>query len=213
MIPDSVCRVAFDRVATEVSEFSPAGKESRGCGDDIGNGGPALRFRQGKRCFEPSGIVGFRGRNHRGRNTAGELNRLVAHALDRTGLTSPMTRIGCRGLRRGGPYDGQVLALDLDAAKNIAIALAAVFAIGSVVSAWIMKTIIQKVATALVLAVLAFAVWSQRTSLQDCADKVKDAYERNGTSVSFIDTDCSFFGATITISDPRNGDQPADGTG
>ena len=106
-----------------------------------------------------------------------------------------------------------MLALTLDTAKNIAIALAVVFAIGSVAAAWIMKTIVQKVATALVLAVLAFAVWTQRTSLQDCADKVKDAYEREGTSVSFIDTDCSFFGATITVSDPRANDEPADDAG
>jgi hypothetical protein len=110
-------------------------------------------------------------------------------------------------------YDERVIALSLDAAKNIAIAVAVVFAIGSVAAAWVMKTIIQKVVTALVLAVLAFAVWTQRTSLQDCADKVKDAYERDGTSVSFIDTDCSFFGTTITISDPRAGDRPDDAAG
>lgn len=107
------------------------------------------------------------------------------------------------------PYDAHVLALTLDAAKNVAIAVAAIFVIGAVLSAWLMKTIIQKVATALVLAVLAFAVWSQRTSLQDCADKVSDAYDRNGSSVTFLDTECSFFGATITISDPRD-DAPDD---
>lgn len=106
-----------------------------------------------------------------------------------------------------------VLALTLDSAKNIAIGLAAVFAIGSIGAAWIMKTIVQKVATALVLAILAFAVWSQRTSLQDCADKVQDAFERSGTTVSLGDTDCSFFGTTITISDPRSGIDPADDAG
>ena len=58
-------------------------------------------------------------------------------------------------------------------------------------------------------ALLAFAVWSQRASLQDCADKVQANYERVGTNVSFLDTDCSFFGVTVTISDPRN-DDPAD---
>lgn len=119
----------------------------------------------------------------------------------------------CRGESASATYDVGVLALTLDSAKNIAIGLAAVFAIGSIGAAWIMKTIVQKVAMALVLAVLAFAVWSQRTSLQDCADKVQDAYERNGTTVSLSDTDCSFFGATITISDPRSNDQPADDAG
>ncbi|MFT6390947.1 MAG: Na+-translocating ferredoxin:NAD+ oxidoreductase RnfA subunit, partial [Ilumatobacter sp.] len=92
-----------------------------------------------------------------------------------------------------------MIALTLSDAKNIAIAVAAVFAVGSVASAWIMKTILQKVAVAAVLAVLAFAVWTQRTSLQDCADKVKNAYELDGVNPTLIDTDCSFFGVTITI--------------
>ncbi len=104
-----------------------------------------------------------------------------------------------------------MLAITLDTAKNVAIAMAAVFLVGAVLAAWLMKTIIQKVATALVLAILAFAVWSQRTSLQECADKVQDAYSREGSSVTFIDTECTFFGATITISDPR--DDPADSDG
>ena len=103
-----------------------------------------------------------------------------------------------------------MLAITLDEAKNIAVGLVAVFAIGAVASAWLMKTIVQKVAVAAVLAILAFAVWTQRQSLQDCADKVKDAYEFDGVNTTIIDTDCSFFGTTITISDPRNGDpEPA----
>lgn len=101
-----------------------------------------------------------------------------------------------------------MIALTLSDAKNIAIALATVFAVGSIASAWIMKTILQKVAVAALLATLAFAVWTQRTSLQDCADKVKNAYELDGINPSLVDTDCSFFGTTITISDPRNDDDP-----
>lgn len=103
-----------------------------------------------------------------------------------------------------------MLAITLSEAKNIAIGLVVVFLLGAVASAWIMKTIMQKVAVAAVLALLAFAVWTQRTSLQDCADKVKDAYEFDGVSPTIIDTDCSFFGTTITISDPR--DDQADDT-
>lgn len=104
-----------------------------------------------------------------------------------------------------------VLALSLDNAKNISIALALLFLAGSVASAWIMKTIMQKVAVAAVLVVLAFAVWTQRGSLQDCADKVKDAYEFEQVNPTFIDTDCSFFGTTITITDPRKDDDGGSG--
>ena len=105
-----------------------------------------------------------------------------------------------------------MFAITLEAAKNVGIAVAAVFVICAVLSAWLMKTIAQKLAAVLILGLLAFAVWSQRTSLQECADKVKDAYSRDGSSVAFIDTECSFFGATITISDPRD-DAPDDDSG
>ncbi len=96
-----------------------------------------------------------------------------------------------------------MFALSLEAAKNAAIAVVAVFVVGSVVAAWVMKTIIQKLATTAVLLLLAFSVYSQRTSLQDCADKVKGNFAREGTSVTVTDTDCSFFGTTVTVKDPR----------
>ena len=60
-----------------------------------------------------------------------------------------------------------------------------------------------------VLGVLAFAVFSQRTSLEDCADKVRDVYALRDDAVDpnvALDTDCSFFGTTISIRDPRNTD-------
>lgn len=101
-----------------------------------------------------------------------------------------------------------VLGITLDTAKNIAIGVVVVFLLGSLLAAWLMKTIIQKVAVAVVLALLAFAVWSQRTSLQECADKVQENFELEGTTASFVDTDCSFFGFDVTISDPRS---PSDG--
>ena len=97
-----------------------------------------------------------------------------------------------------------MFGLTLDAAKDIAVAVVIVFLVGSIAAIWIMKSIIQKVATAAVLLLLAFAVYSQRTSLQDCADKVQGNFARDGTSVTVIDTECSFFGTTVTVKDPRN---------
>ena len=47
-----------------------------------------------------------------------------------------------------------MLAITLAEAKNIAIGLIVVFAVGSIAAAWIMKTIMQKLAVAAVLAVL-----------------------------------------------------------
>jgi len=101
-------------------------------------------------------------------------------------------------------YSCEVPALTLDNAKTIAIIVALVFVIGAVLSFWVMKTIVSKLVVAGLLGLLAFAVWTQRTSLQDCADKVQGNFERVGTEVTVADTQCSFFGATITISDPRD---------
>jgi hypothetical protein len=67
-----------------------------------------------------------------------------------------------------------------------------------------MKGILAKLAGFVLLGLLGFAVWTQRGALQDCADKVRDNYERTGTSMTVFDTECSFFGVSITIADPRS---------
>ncbi len=103
-----------------------------------------------------------------------------------------------------------MLALSLDDAKTIAIVAATALVLGAIVSFWIMKSIVQKFAVAALLALLAFAVWTQRVSLQDCADKVQNSFELAGTDVTVSDTECSFFGVTVAISDPRSG-APSDG--
>lgn len=111
-------------------------------------------------------------------------------------------RRGQPGVR---PTVTQVFGLTLDDAKTIAIVLATVLAVGAVVSFWVMKSIVQKLAVAALLALLAFAVWTQRVSLQDCADKVQGSFELAGSDVAVTDTECSFFGISVAISDPRSG--------
>lgn len=93
--------------------------------------------------------------------------------------------------------------MTLSDAKTIAVGLVAAFAVGSILAVWILKSIVQKLLVVGVLAVFGYGVWTQRAALEDCADKVQDAYEFDGINPTIIDTDCSFFGATITISDPR----------
>ena len=96
-----------------------------------------------------------------------------------------------------------MFAITFDDAKTIAAVAATILVVGAILAFWLLKTIIQKVAVAVLLGLLAFAVWSQRTALVDCADKVEASYERVGTSVTIDDTECSFFGMSVTISDPR----------
>jgi Flp pilus assembly protein TadB len=118
-----------------------------------------------------------------------------------------------------------VLGLSLDEARNIALVGAAAFAVAAIAAIWIMKSIVQKVLVALLLVMLAFAVWSQRESLQECAEQVKvnvtdgivDAATagvgtpttvtpgsetpggESGTESGLPDTTCTFFGVDVTI--------------
>ena len=89
-----------------------------------------------------------------------------------------------------------MLALTLGQAKNVALLAALVLAVGAIGSAWVMKEIAQKAAMFVILALLAILVWTQRASLEECADKVKQS---NLTT----DTTCSFFGREIEIKTAR----------
>jgi len=114
-----------------------------------------------------------------------------------------------------------VLGLSLDEAKNLALVAATVFAIGAIVAIWMMKTIVQKVLVAVLLVMLAFAAWSQRESLQECAEQVQanvgtavadattpsttatgTATEGTGdgaTASASTEASCTFFGVDVTL--------------
>ena len=115
-----------------------------------------------------------------------------------------------------------MIALSLDEARNIALVAATAFAIAAIVAIWVMKTIVQKVLVAVLLVMLAFAAWSQRESLQECAEQVQanvtadianattsptttlgtttagnTPTAADGTTIS--ETTCTFFGVDVTI--------------
>ena len=117
-----------------------------------------------------------------------------------------------------------MLGLSLDEAKNVALVAATVFAIGAIAAIWMMKTIVQKVLVAVLLVMLAFAAWSQRESLQECAGpgpgERDDRHRRTTSAASPTSTDagdtgvdpngveptptptaatCTFFGVDVTI--------------
>jgi hypothetical protein len=97
----------------------------------------------------------------------------------------------------------RVTAITLDQATTAALIGTAVFAVAAVLTLWLVKSVVQKIVMALLFAALSFAVWSQRTALEDCADKVQSSLSVDGTAVTVADTDCTFFGFTVTVSDPR----------
>jgi hypothetical protein len=93
-----------------------------------------------------------------------------------------------------------LLALTLETARNLALAGVVVFVALAVLTALLMRSIAQKIAFALVLGLVAVLVWSQRASLDDCADRVRASVEAGATT----DTTCSFFGQDVRVAAPRS---------
>ncbi|MDW3212882.1 MAG: hypothetical protein R8G01_02715 [Ilumatobacteraceae bacterium] len=90
-----------------------------------------------------------------------------------------------------------MLALTLGQAKTIAVLVVVALVGLALVSAWIMKEVMQKVALVVILGLLALLVWTQRSSLQECSEKVRAAgVDLNDPDV---DTTCSFLGRDIEI--------------
>lgn len=96
-----------------------------------------------------------------------------------------------------------MIAITFDQASTIAVVATTALVVGAIAAFWVMKSLAQKLIVAVLLGLLAFAVWTQRTALQDCAEKVQANIARTGVEVAVADTECSFFGVSITISDPR----------
>jgi hypothetical protein len=97
-------------------------------------------------------------------------------------------------------YLRPVLGLELDTVRNVALVVIAVAVVVVLVGAWLIKAIVGKLVVVGLVGGLAVAVWSQRESVQDCADRVETTL-RAGVD----DTTCTFFGRPVTIPSPRGG--------
>jgi protein-S-isoprenylcysteine O-methyltransferase Ste14 len=90
----------------------------------------------------------------------------------------------------------RMLALSLGQAKTIAIVVMVAFIVLGLLSAWLLKTIVQKVVVLVVLLAFAGVMWFQRDALQDCADQARaraDARDFTG------ELTCSFLGRDVTF--------------
>jgi uncharacterized membrane protein YqjE len=86
-------------------------------------------------------------------------------------------------------------AMTYETAKSIGIAVAVALVALMLVVAFVIKNVTAKLITVLIVGGLAFGVWTQRSSLQDCAGKVRDRAALGDTS----DVTCSFIGSDIDI--------------
>ncbi len=90
-------------------------------------------------------------------------------------------------------------ALTLESAKNTGIVVALALIIVMVAMALLIKNVTTKVISVLIFGGLAFGVWTQRSSLEDCAKKVKD----RGALGDTTETTCSFLGSDIKVPVPE----------
>ena len=91
-----------------------------------------------------------------------------------------------------------MLALTFETARNVGLAILAGAVIVAIVIAWVVKAIVSKVLALVVLAAIAVAVWSQRESVEDCADRVGATLSAGAVD----DTTCTFFGRQVTVGSP-----------
>ena len=91
-----------------------------------------------------------------------------------------------------------MLALSLSTAKNIAIIVVGVLLVAAIITAKLVASVTKKAIALLVLGALALGVWTQRQSLQSCADKVK-------SDAASGEVSCTFFGTDIHVKAPVPG--------
>lgn len=92
-----------------------------------------------------------------------------------------------------------MIALSLDTAKNAAIVVAVVFIALSIVSAIVVKKIVTKLILVVLMAGLALGAYTQRKSLEDCADRVQTQIDAGQNAEK---TTCNFFGTDVDIPVP-----------
>ncbi len=149
----------------------------------------ASSVRGGSDFYEPDRALG------QGRDLGHSAHEVdVASVANGSARSSNAARREDRSRTVGGIY-----AIAVDTAKNVALGVAIGAVVLAVLSAVLIKAVVSKLIAIGLLLVIAVAVWSQRTSMDDCADRVRDQL----ASGSADDTTCSFFGRDVTVPSPR----------
>ncbi|MEO5723145.1 MAG: hypothetical protein ABIQ39_10340 [Ilumatobacteraceae bacterium] len=88
-----------------------------------------------------------------------------------------------------------MLSLTVDTVKNAAIVVVVVLAVLAIVAASLIRKVVAKLIVVALVVIIGVAVWSQRSSLQNCATRAKDRAAL-GDKASVV---CSFFGQSVTV--------------
>jgi protein-S-isoprenylcysteine O-methyltransferase Ste14 len=93
------------------------------------------------------------------------------------------------------PYGAGMFSLTLDTAKNIGVGAVVVLAILALVIASVIRNVTVKIVTIALVVGIGVAIWTQRTALQNCADRAKARIELGDASGVV----CTFFGKSVTV--------------
>lgn len=104
------------------------------------------------------------------------------------------------------PPVGALAAIDVETIKTLALGVSGASVLIALVLMKVISSIVGKIVSLLVFAAIAVAGFSQRQSIVDCADKVRDQVSANTATAGKIETTCRFFGRDISI----NVDLPTD---
>lgn len=90
-----------------------------------------------------------------------------------------------------------VLSITATAAENLAVLVAIALVVLAALFAKVLIGNLAKITAAVLLVAAAVFVWTQRTSLQDCADKVKAGIEADDAAAGTAE--CKVSGLTFTV--------------
>ncbi len=88
-----------------------------------------------------------------------------------------------------------MLALELEAVRDVSLAIVGGAAVIALVLAWLAKAVVSKLLAVAALAAVGAVVWWQRADVQSCADQVVGTLTPGATD----DATCRFFGQDVTI--------------
>ena len=91
-----------------------------------------------------------------------------------------------------------MFSMTVDSAKDIGIAVAVGLVVLMVVMFMLIKSVTTKLISVIIVGGLALGVWTQRSSLEDCASKVKARAALGDTT----DVTCTFLGTDIKVAVP-----------
>lgn len=89
-----------------------------------------------------------------------------------------------------------MFSMTVDSAKDIGIAVAVFLVVIMVLMFLLMKKVTGKLISVIIVGGLALGVWTQRSSLENCANKVKARAALGDTT----DVTCTFMGSDIKVS-------------